>query len=169
MSDDNQATETPRRPTLRDPMKASNTVTVACKLPNGLILRVFDMVETSEVVQGGYRDVKIARPRPEQFEVRGNAIPIGVPNFPVPEMADGFAITRGCPKELWDLWEEQNKHSHLVQKGLIFSSSSINALRDEIKNRRDLKSGLEPIDPEHPERFAPDTRSIRRERREEVA
>lgn len=38
------------------------SVTVGCKLPHGLTMRVFDMVETQEpVMGGGFRAVKVAQ------------------------------------------------------------------------------------------------------------
>jgi hypothetical protein len=130
------------------PGHAGAKVTVACKLPHGLLLRVFDWETRSEpVLGGGIRDVKVAAARPEMVRVRGNAVPFGV----VPRWAieDGFALTPGVDKEFFDLWMEQNRNHAAVRAGLIFAFEKHEDAASEARNRASLKSGMEQLDPQN--------------------
>lgn len=124
----------------------TETVTVACKLPNGLILRVFDMVETQEAVQGGYRTVKIARPKGNSITIKGYLEKYN-PALPPAAVSSSFALTSGVPKDFWELWLSQNADLEAVVKGHIFAADHHNTVKSMTREREDLRSGLEPIDP----------------------
>jgi hypothetical protein len=140
-------------------VNSTDTVTVACKLPHGLILRVFE-TETYEEPQrdGGTKTVKrsIERNPENRFVVKGVWVAsagqaFNQNNGAVADLLPGgFALTDGCPKDLWDLWLEQNKHSALVKNGIIFASPNRSRASDATKERRDVKSGMEPIDRTNP-------------------
>lgn len=128
-----------------------DAVTVACKLPNGLVLRTFRF-ETFQrpVIGGGAREVKEAVATGEQFIINGNQAPYAQPLLdaagePV-HMEQAFALTHDVPKPFWDLWLEQNKDSAIVKKGLIFASQKPLELRAQAKANRDQRHGLEAID-----------------------
>ncbi|MGY0790954.1 hypothetical protein ACW7BJ_16430 [Azospirillum argentinense] len=132
------------------PATTGETVTVACKLPHGLRLRTFTMAETSEpVMGGGFRKVEVARPDPMTFVIHGAAVPKGVSAEHA--IRGGYAITPGVPKDFWDKWLAQNADSDLVRSGLIFAHERSHYAEDEAKERRDVRSGLEPIDPSNPQ------------------
>lgn len=132
-------------------MAAGETVTVACKLPNGIKLRIFDMVKKDmPVMGGGMREV------PEAVEVQGQSFIINGNTHPqnaAPRclIVGGFALTSNVPKELWDRWLEQNKESDIVRNGLIFAHAKDQdaSARAQAKERAALRSGLERLDPEH--------------------
>jgi hypothetical protein len=122
------------------------TVTVACKLPHGLVLRVFNMVEAQEpVMGGGFRKVKVAQERPERAEIKGWAHPQN--HAPKAPLIGGFALTAGVDKDLWDTWKTQNAESDLVKNGLIFAHEKADSVQDQAKDQRALRSGLERLDP----------------------
>lgn len=101
------------------------TVTVACKLPNGLLLEL----------QGEER-VKLA----------GTAVPWGV----APRDVGGYALTHNVDADFFARWLSVYKDYTPVKRGLIFAypkSQDAQARALEMKNE---KSGLEPIDPEKP-------------------
>lgn len=129
------------------------TVTVACKLPNGLILRGFRMIESSQqVMGGGTRMVKEAIDTGMRQVINGIASEHGKPLLD-PEgnpinMAQSFALTYNVDADLWDLWLEQNKNSDVVKNGMIFAHAKPIELRAEAKDKRDLRSGLEPMNPQ---------------------
>lgn len=129
----------------------ASTVTVACKVPNGLILRVFDMVEGTEpILGGGSRPTKVARQRPETATIKGFSVPRG-PDFDyekAPQLAGGFALTPGVDADLFELWLEQNKESQLVREGLIFAHEKTGSAVAEAKEKADLLCGLEPLNPD---------------------
>ena len=129
--------------------EAVRTVTVACKLPNGLILQLWDMVNVFEAGPGGGRSVPQARPRENaRYVVRGNRLPHGViPDFQMTANNNGYALTPDIPEDFWNEWLEQNKGASYVVNKLVFACrkmADVRAIADENQGR---KSGLEPIDP----------------------
>jgi hypothetical protein len=128
------------------PVTGTVTVTVACKLPHGLVLRIHEPVETEIPVMGG--GVKVERhfkPTGREFTVAGNAHPQN--EAPIAPIASGFALTHGVPKDLWDKWLEQNRLLPAVVNGLIFAHEHSAKSRDEAKEKIGVKSGLERINP----------------------
>lgn len=125
------------------------TVTVACKMPNGLLLRLFEARETDEFIQGGgTRRIKEYLNVGDPVRIQGNASPHGkslldVNGDPIP-MYHGFATTM-IDAEFWEQWYEQNKHSDLVRNGLIFAHAKSLDVRAEAKEKRDQTSGLERL------------------------
>jgi len=140
------------------PVATGDTVTVACKLPNGIILRVFDWQKYNEPMRDGtIKESKRAIPiAGRQFTIRGPWVATAgqaynANNGAVGELLPGgFAITEGCPKEVWDGWYEQNKHSNLVQNGIVFAFRDRQSVIDEVKKRSGTMSGLEPLDRANP-------------------
>lgn len=125
---------------------AGAKVTVACKLPHGLVLRIFEMVERYEpVMGGGSRLVKVAQATGESVVIHGNAVPFGIiPNY---EIIAGFALTHNIDRDFWENWARVNAELPAVKKGLIFAYEDVNDARARAKEMAAAKSGLEPIDP----------------------
>lgn len=129
----------------------ADTVTVACKMPNGLILRAFEMVERDEpVMGGGYKTVKYASQRGEAVTINGPAAPFGAP--PKVTTAGGYALTSNVDASFWDAWLAQNAELDAVRNGLIFAMPRQDSAGKEAENRAKIKSGLEALDPEKPMR-----------------
>ena len=126
---------------------SGETVTVGCKLPHGLILRIFNMIEVDEpVMGGGSRKVPTARERAERVTINGCAhMQNKAPNAPI---SSGFALTHGVNKDFWDLWLTQNKDSDMVRNGLIFAQGKPADTEAEAKEKELVRSGLERLDPE---------------------
>jgi hypothetical protein len=122
------------------------TVTVACKLPHGLKLRLFNMVETQEpVMGGGFRTVKVAQERPESVTVKGWSHAQNMaPNAP---LVGGYALTQNVDKDLWDAWLAANAQSDVVKNGLIFAHEKSVNVEAEAKEKKDKRCGLERLDP----------------------
>lgn len=132
----------------------NGTVTVACKLPHGLILQMHEMVEGSEpVMGGGTRSFKIARRVGEPVRVRGNAVPVG--KAPLHAIESGFALTPNVDAAFFSAWLKQNADHDAVKNRLIYAVGS----KDVGKPRelRELKSGLEPLDMSRTQRNGRDT------------
>lgn len=128
---------------------AEETVTVALKHPHGLILRLYDMVEVDEpLMGGGYKTVKRAQQIPGEVRINGYS----QPNKKVPPAATSgaFALTYGVPKLFWEKWLADNKGHPYVEKGLIFAAASNGYVSQKAKEREELRSGLEPINPDRP-------------------
>ena len=124
----------------------AGTVSVACKLPHGLQLRVFDMITTSEpVMGGGMRDVKTARQVGEPVIIKGNAHPQN--EAPRAEISSGYAITHGVDKDFWDSWVAQNASHEAVRNGLIFAHEKGGNTTAEAREKVEVRSNLERLDP----------------------
>ena len=133
----------------------TEVVTVACKLPNGLILRTFRKETiTQAVIGGGTRQTDQFVPTGQQHTINGNAPPFAKPLLDAAgnaiNLEQSFALTHDIPKAFWELWLEQNKDTAIVKYSLIFASGKPIELRAMAKASRDEKHGLEPIDT-HPE------------------
>jgi hypothetical protein len=131
---------------------APEVVSVACKMPNGLILRGMTEVVISELVQGGgARDVKQYVPNGEQIILGGTAARVGDPRPPL-LTASGYRVTHNVPKDLWDAWFEANKNSDLVKNRIVFGHSD-NASVEKFGRTHDaVVTGLEGVDPKNPQK-----------------
>ncbi len=129
------------------------TVTVACKVPNGLILRVFDMVDRDvPVLGGGVKTVKEAQVRGSSIKVLGPAAPFGqLPRAPI---AGGYALTHGVDQAFFTEWLKQNAESELVKNGLIFAHEKADYLTKQAQEKEAVTSGLEPLKPDADKRVA---------------
>lgn len=127
---------------------ASETVYVACKLPNGLVLRLFDMVPKEEhVMGGGLRKSAVAV---EKGETRVTLKGFSHPQTKAPncEIVEGFALTPDVNKDFFEAWMKANSGMDAVRNGLIFGhpeKASVVAYCMEYAKKR---SGLERLNPE---------------------
>ena len=124
---------------------SSKTVTVACKLPSGLILRAFDMKDDREASPMGTRDIKVARQRGEAVKLNGFAMAIG--KSPQHQITGGYGLTSGVDAEFFNQWLKDNADSAIVKNGLVFATASDHDTMKEAKGNADVKSNLEPLDP----------------------
>ena len=120
-------------------------ITVGCKLPNGLKLRIFNMVPFSEpIMGGGWRETMIAQDTGEEVRLYGYAVP---PNLRPKYLIIGdYALTPNVPAAFFRTWLEQNKESDLVKRGLVFAHKDGAQAQDMAEERKDLKSGFEPLE-----------------------
>ena len=137
----------------------SGTTTVACKIPNGLWLRVFDQIEQHEpVMGGGTRPVKKAILRGEPVRVHGPATPFG--EAPKCLIVGGYAHTPNVDADFFAKWLEQNADHDAVKNGLIFASEKRGYVEGESKASESRRSGLEPIAPGSDPRIPKGNRSV---------
>lgn len=127
------------------PKRSGAKLTVGCKLPHGLKLRIFRS-EDIEVpnLGGGTRMEKRAVQVGETVTLKGNAVVFGV----IPEhlITGGFAMTSGVDADFFREWMRQNKDSDVVKQGLIFAQEKADDASAEAQEKRGLRSGLEQID-----------------------
>lgn len=142
------------------PASSGETVTVACKMPNGVVLQLFDMVPYSP--GHGFPETTRAMPRPSaKVVLNGNAIDYdklrrdqGMDRM----IIGGYALTPGVPREFWEEWLRVNKDSALVLNKVVFAADSETRARDQAKDQRHIQSGLEPIDTNNPSARMPASR-----------
>lgn len=122
------------------------TVTVACKMPNGIEIR--GMVEATRSVPlhgGGMRDEKYFKHDGRVVKIYGPAKPFG--QEARTRVVGGYALTDGVDAELFAQWIRDNKELPAVQEGMIFAMSNIEDAAQESRGNARLKSGLEPLNP----------------------
>ena len=131
-----------------EPATGTATVTVACKLPHGLICRIHKKDKRMvPVYGGGYKEEEFWSETGEEFILNGNAYPQNeAPKVP---LAHGFALTYGVRKDWWDAWIMQNRLLPAVKNGLIFAHERQGKTEDEAKEKAGVKSGLERLDPKN--------------------
>jgi hypothetical protein len=123
-----------------------HTVVVACKVPNGLILRLHEIIEQPEpVMGGGTRMVKVAVQKGDAVKIKGPTGDFGQPRGPT---KGGFALTRNIPAAFWSQWLKQNRDLDIVKNGLVFAHTKPANTEAQARDHRTLKSGLEPIIPD---------------------
>jgi hypothetical protein len=125
----------------------SDTVTVACKMPNGLILRLYEMIEIMEpVMGGGMRPTMVARPHPDgrEYTINGNRTPYGAQA--THEISHGYGLTPGVDREFFEKWISDNKNIPAVRNGLIFAHAKADQMRGHVKEMEGVKTLLEPLD-----------------------
>lgn len=123
--------------------KSGEKVTVACKLPHGMRLRLFKMVDGHENVAGNtVRSIKRAEQVGPDVVLKGTAVEFGKEK----PLTAGFALTSGVDKEFFDEWMRQNSEHDAVKNHLIFAASTRDAVEGEATEHKKQKSGLEPLD-----------------------
>lgn len=132
------------------------TVVVACKLPQGHRARLHAKYDSNEVTPGGVvQKVTKYQPTGEEFLFKGPAR--GQNEGPRVVTASGFALTFGVPADFWDRWLDQHKDLDLVRAGFIFAHERRNDVAAQAKEHKNIKTGLERIDPTKKHRVGPAT------------
>jgi hypothetical protein len=106
----------------------AETVTVACKLPNGLLIQVG---ETQARLNGPAR---FLTPQPGRVNLN-----------PIEDIvySAGFTVV---DKALWDAWIKDHKNFDPVKTGFVYAMPSRNEATAKAKDGESMKTGLEPID-----------------------
>ena len=130
------------------------TVTVACNLPNGLILRLFDWIDdrSNPPDKDGKRQkiaIQSRDKRKQPVRLHGWAVPWQArPKFMIIAGKQGsmYALTTGVDREFWKQWLEQNHESPVVTERMVYAMDNEREATQEALGNG-VKSGLEPIDP----------------------
>lgn len=142
-------TERPK-PDASPKSKSGRKCVVACKIPNGLILRLFKMVPTDVAVMGGgTKTVTQASVIDDVGSVRvnGPAVPFGkIPKYLITET--GYALTSNVDRDFMEEWLRQNKDHDAVRRNLIFMQADEASARDATADHEKTRSGLEPLVPD---------------------
>jgi hypothetical protein len=127
------------------PEASNKTVCVACKVPNGIFLQIWDMVDDDvPVMGGGVKTIKRAQSAGPKIFVRGPAAPKGVR---LPNIFGGYALTPNVPLEFWERWKDQHADSMLVKNNMVFAHEKPRTAADWAKEHRSQKSNMEPLTP----------------------
>lgn len=125
----------------------SRKVTIACKIPNGLVLRLFEAVDQRVPAGAGqYIIEKLPRQKGDIVHVSGCAIPRGPGESPKAPISGGYALTHGVDAEFWEQWLKQNADSDIVKNKLIFAFDKPEDVQHETLELKSQLSGLQPMD-----------------------
>lgn len=132
--------------------KTGETVTIACKLPHGIVIhREVKRMRPVAVLGGGTRDeAYFERVHGSEITIFGNARAVGK-SFRT-RVVGGFALTQGVPKDLWEAWLESHRDMPAVRNGLIKALPNVGQAAEYSRENAKIKSGLEPLNPDGDER-----------------
>lgn len=142
---------------------AAETVTVGCKLPNGLELHLDEMVDYRIPMNGGYVTEKRSRRLPDTYTLNGRAIDLAkiAATGSVPHLiVGGYGITNGIPRDFWERWLAANKDSDIVREKIVFAMADEGRAQGFALEHAGVRTGMEPIDPDAPGRTSPEFRKI---------
>lgn len=124
----------------------ADTVTVACKAPNGVIMRLFEMRgRTEPVLGGGTREVNEAFQVGPMVTIKGYAAEAGKAPASGAEVIRGYALTPGVDAAFFEAWLKQNQEHDLVVNGLIFAHAQTNSVKSMVRENEDRWDGLQPL------------------------
>lgn len=93
-----------------------STVTIGCKLPNGIIMEVEG---AKPVVINGWNNNLI--------------------------QGAGHGLTDNVPADVWEAWKKVHAESKLVKGGFIFANTRAEGTKDRARDQKDNKSGHEQL------------------------
>jgi hypothetical protein len=122
------------------------TVSVACKIPSGLMLRVFAPEKFDvPVMAGGVKTMTRWRPTAWSQKLNGPARKIGQDvDY---QIVHGAGLTHGVDADQFAIWLDQNKDTEMVRLGLVFGQAKANDVIQQANEHRSEKTGLEAVDP----------------------
>jgi hypothetical protein len=123
-----------------------NTITVACKIPNGIILRLGHKIERTEpvVMTGGVRVVTEWQPTGRTIELKGPR------RFPgqTREQETAPFLNHGVAADAWENWLSDNRESPMFLNKQIFAHAKADHVDGMAADFKDIRSGLEALDPQ---------------------
>lgn len=126
--------------------EVTGTVTVACKLPHGLILQLQEPREVAEPTQTS-PDRKVTRYERvgKTITIAGCALHNDRPTQK--QVMGGFALTHGIDASFFSKWLEQNAQHPAVEGGFIFAAGKMETVETQIAKGEKRRTGMEPADP----------------------
>lgn len=143
---------------------AQKTVTIACKIPMGIVMQEFRMMDEREQTPNGVRDIKVARPTGKAAIINGNATAPNKMRFdangrPVHITAGGYAFTPNVDADLWENWREHYKDHPWIKNRMVFAVAKPHEAEAISRENEARRSNLEPMNPAGDPR-APNRRSL---------
>lgn len=123
----------------------SETVSIACKLPHGLILQLQRKKTIAEPTPTAPdRTVEISERFGPTYTIKGFANGAKDPDVMV---IGHFAINNGIPADFAAKWFEQNDEHPAVVGGFIYLHKSASGATGYAREHAKMLSGFEPADP----------------------
>ena len=127
------------------------TVIVGCKLPAGIVLQNYELVEMPIPLPGGGTAME------KRFVPKGEAVEIAGINsqggyLPGAQFQGGYALTE-IDASFWEAWSAVNAESPLLKNGVLFGQPSRSGAQGKGKEQSSVTSGLEPLVPDTDKRI----------------
>lgn len=163
-----QAKTAPAAPAVHVPKKSS-TVTVACKMPTGLILQLCRRTVQRIRTKDGVYEQPMFEKIGQKVHIIGPASPAGqLPKgYKRPLLAPegGYALTLNVDKDFWDEWLEQNKDTDIVKNKVIYAMPTRDGAEGMSADLEEVRSGLEALtgadDPRVPRSLDPNIEDVK--------
>lgn len=110
------------------------TVTIACKLPHGLVLE--NTTPSGEKVTQRVNGARL-RTTESGREINSHEV--------TGDYGQGYGLTFGVPVDFWEQWVAQNTHYPPFAKGHIFAQGDAANARAQAKEMAGVRTGLEPM------------------------
>ena len=101
--------------------RSANTVSIACKLPQGLTIHLKDGPVVK--LHGAHSHYNVG----------------------------GYGITQGVPVGHWEAIKKEHAHALWLKNEFVFANGDSGSVEDEADEKAGLKNGFEPIDPNKPD------------------
>jgi hypothetical protein len=147
------------QPLAQNRATGTDTVTVACNLPTGLLLQIYNIeiaertLPNGNVITENHATLNLDH---GQWYVHGpvnfNSLAASgrevnadfrVIRGDVPD--GGYALTPGIPRDFWEQWERDNARSPLITGKHVFAASSESRAVGQAKEYREFKSGFQGL------------------------
>lgn len=124
---------------------SGETVTVACKHPPGIFMRIFAREEYDiPILGGGMKKDSRAIALCDPIKINGPAVPFGQTAPFV--ISGGYALTPNVPADIALKWMEDNRDSAMVKNKVVFVHAKQAGAVDQAKDQKEVLSGLERLD-----------------------
>jgi hypothetical protein len=155
---EHKAEITPRKPVVvhdDGPQTGTDTVTIGCKWPNGIVMQLYDVIEETIFVNGVAvkENRSVVREDAPTFVLNGFSVDLGEMAQGIPpehQIVGGYGLTHGIPRDFAEEWFKQNSQLSLVKNRLIFMEANEQRGRSHAKELKSLQCGIQPIDPSNP-------------------
>lgn len=147
-------------------MATAETVTVACRLPTGLVCDVVDMESFKAAIprmeaRQPYHVARKGRFRLRGYQEARRADSAGTIETEARNVIGGYGLTSNVPKDLWEEWLAQNADYPPVKNGLIFAHTQRRSAETYATEHAELKSGFDALNPENPDGKAKEAQGLR--------
>lgn len=133
----------------------TDTVIVACSIPNGYVLQVYDIEKQTQYDRNTGRSFEenIATPA-ERWTLYGSALDyqrLAAGNVPDYRLIKGltpnagYALTPGVPRDFWEKWKSQNERNPVLVNRMVYAHSTEDAAVGQAREYKELRSGLEGL------------------------
>jgi hypothetical protein len=124
------------------------TLTVGCRHPHGIVMRLYRKEDYDEpVMGGGFRTVKRAVPMSDRGEVKLNGSARVVGKDQPHDIRSGAGLTYGVDADFFAEWSKQFPDFTTGKTPLVFAQTKAPEANAQARDLQPVKTGFEPVNP----------------------